>query len=185
DPLDEITVRELLAIFDEEVGRLPERYRLPLILCCLEGRTQEEAARQLGWTPGSVKGRLERARTRLHGRLVRRGLTLPAVLVSLEAVRATALPAGFITATVRAAAGHGAREIAAIAATTLRSTPVLRPKVVLALLLAVGAVAVGFAAVPRALPRTEETHSVLSPQSSVLGKARPDPHGDPLPDGAL
>jgi RNA polymerase sigma factor (sigma-70 family) len=43
DPLDELTVRELLAIFDEQLQRLPEPQRLPLILCCLEGCTQGEA----------------------------------------------------------------------------------------------------------------------------------------------
>src|SRR5919204_2562195 len=73
-PLDALTARELLEVLHEEVARLPERYRLPLILCHLEGRTVEEAASQLGWTPGSVKGRLERGRKRLHARLVRRGV---------------------------------------------------------------------------------------------------------------
>src|SRR5205807_586290 len=63
---------------------------LPLILCCLEGVSQEEAARRLGWTPGSVKGRLERARARLHARLVRRGLNLSAALAAVEAARGAA-----------------------------------------------------------------------------------------------
>jgi len=100
DPLDELTVRELLAIFDEELQRLPEGCRLPLILCCLEGLTQEEAARQLGWTPGAVKGRLERGRAQLQRRLVRRGLTLSAVLAALQMSQgmapATGMPAGFL-----------------------------------------------------------------------------------------
>src|SRR5262249_31457032 len=64
DPLAELSSREMLAIVDEEVRRLAEVYRLPVILCCLEGLSQEEAARQLGWTVGSVKGRLERGRAR-------------------------------------------------------------------------------------------------------------------------
>src|SRR5439155_555929 len=62
-------------ILDEELCRLPDVFRLPLVLCCLEGRTQSEAATLLGWTLGSVKGRLERGRQRLKDRLTHRGLT--------------------------------------------------------------------------------------------------------------
>src|SRR5262245_43794279 len=80
DPLAALSARELLLIVDEELQRLPPVNRLPLILCCLEGHSLEETARQLGWTTGSVKGRLERGRQRLHERLLRRGLTLSAAL---------------------------------------------------------------------------------------------------------
>src|SRR5207248_2280250 len=58
DPLAELSAREVRDLVDAELSRLPEVYRLPVILCCLEGLTQDEAARQLGWTPGSVRGRL-------------------------------------------------------------------------------------------------------------------------------
>ncbi|HVS35980.1 MAG TPA: sigma-70 family RNA polymerase sigma factor [Gemmataceae bacterium] len=92
-PPAELVARELFDGLDEEVQRLPEAYRLPVILCCLEGLSQEEVARRLGWTPGSVKGRLERGRARLHARLVRRGLTLGAALAAVEASRGAALPA--------------------------------------------------------------------------------------------
>src|SRR5262249_24383847 len=106
DPLDELSARELLLILDEEVQRLPEAYRLPVLLCCLEGRTQEEAARQLGWTRGSVKGRLERGRARLQKQLARRGLLLSAALAVVEVSRGALLPVG---ETVQAALAFAAR----------------------------------------------------------------------------
>ena len=67
-------LRDLAAILHEEVDRLPERYRVPLVLCDLEGRSQEDAARHLGCPAGTVKSRLSRGRARLRGRLLRRGV---------------------------------------------------------------------------------------------------------------
>jgi RNA polymerase sigma factor (sigma-70 family) len=65
-------------ILDEEIQRLPEKYRLPVILCYLEGQTNEEAAQRLNCPRGTIATRLARARERLRSRLVRRGLTLSA-----------------------------------------------------------------------------------------------------------
>src|SRR5262249_40321087 len=107
DPLDALTVRELLALLHEEVARLPEAERLPVVLCCLQGRTGAEAASQRGGSPGSVRGRLVRGRARLHARLARRGVPLPAgVLATLLTPRAAdaSLPA----ATPRLAGSPGA-----------------------------------------------------------------------------
>jgi RNA polymerase sigma factor (sigma-70 family) len=114
DPPADLSVRESLEIIDEELERLPEVYRLPVILCGLESRSLEEAARQLGWTVGSVKGRLERGRARLHARLVRRGATLSAVLTAAEASReaasAAAVVARLLAGTARAAVAFAARQ---------------------------------------------------------------------------
>ena len=84
---------DLDAAIHEEVGRLPEKYRAPLVLCDLEGRTHQEAARALGWPIGTVKSRQAQGRKRIRDRLVRRGMG-PAVAGSIvEALRQGAVAA--------------------------------------------------------------------------------------------
>jgi RNA polymerase sigma factor (sigma-70 family) len=74
---------ELRTVLDEEVGRLPEKYRLPVVLCYLEGLTNEEAARRLACPHGTILSRLARAREQLRGRLLRRGFGFPAAVVAV------------------------------------------------------------------------------------------------------
>jgi hypothetical protein len=78
--VDSLERDELRVALHDEIDRLPERYRRPVILCLLEGMTQENAAARLGWTEGSVRGRLARGKARLRDRLTRRGIALTAVL---------------------------------------------------------------------------------------------------------
>src|SRR6516162_1777976 len=82
DPLDEASRRELFDVLDEEVGRLPNKYRAPVVLCYLQGKTHEEAASQLGWPSGSMSRHLARAHDLLRERLVRRGVVLSATLLT-------------------------------------------------------------------------------------------------------
>jgi len=87
---------ELEHVLDEELAKLPERHRAAFVLCCLEGKTGEEASRLLGCPPGTVSSRLTRARERLRDRLTQRGFA-PAVITSVlaavaEAAIASALP---------------------------------------------------------------------------------------------
>jgi RNA polymerase sigma factor (sigma-70 family) len=102
---DDLVWREVRQTFDTEVGRLPDRLRLPLVLCCLQGKTRSEAAVELGWTEGAVRGRLERGRKVLRSRFTRKGLTLPAALLPLlvEQVAPATTPTGIVTPSSAAA----------------------------------------------------------------------------------
>jgi RNA polymerase sigma factor (sigma-70 family) len=87
DPQAEATEREVWALLDEELCRLPEKFRAPLVLCYLEGRTHAQAAQELGYRPGSISWRLARGQQLLRRRLVRRGLTLSAGMLSALLLR--------------------------------------------------------------------------------------------------
>jgi RNA polymerase sigma factor (sigma-70 family) len=111
DPLAEVDLQELRPLLFAELNRLPTTYRAAVVLCYLEGKTNEEAARQLRWPLGTVKGRLTRARDLLRDRLTRRGVTLSGGLVAtvLSAQAASAVvPVALAHSTVKAAALAGA-----------------------------------------------------------------------------
>src|SRR5262249_56597196 len=80
DPFLDLTVRDLNTAVAAELQELPEQYRAALVLCHLEGLSQEAAAQQLGCSKGVLRGRLHRGREQLRTRLARRGLALPSGL---------------------------------------------------------------------------------------------------------
>lgn len=74
---------DTLQVLDQEMARLPEQYRAPLVLCYLQGRTQDEAAKQLGWPLTTLRGRLDRGRQALRKRLQQRGFDLSVLLLGI------------------------------------------------------------------------------------------------------
>jgi RNA polymerase sigma factor (sigma-70 family) len=181
DPLAEVTGRELLGVLDEELQRLPEDRRAPLVLCYLQGHTCDGAARQLGWSVRTLKRRLEQGRQCLRGRLARRGVALPAALLALGVTRQAeaALPQALLGATVRAAldiangAGTLATSAGTLAETVLRGLSPPRLKIVAALLV-LGAVVFGTGMLaPQVRPAPAQGPDVAAPAAAPPMPAQP------------
>jgi RNA polymerase sigma factor (sigma-70 family) len=119
----DLSWREACALLHAELDKLPDRYRIPLLLCYLEGKTRDEVARSLRVTVGTVKGRLERGRQLLLNRLGRRGLTLSAGLFTAVACEgAWASSPSSISALVEAVRGPASARVLALARETAMST---------------------------------------------------------------
>jgi RNA polymerase sigma factor (sigma-70 family) len=190
DPLDELTAREYLTIIDEELAKLPEKYRLPLLLCHRVGLTQDEAAERLHLCQGTLKGRLERGRRELRRRLARRGVALGATLAALMPLEqaALAVPHALIRTTSIAAVKNEPSSLAvkALACHALQSMLVtqLRLPITALLLASMVVFAVAWATPWAPLP---------APLAPVAAAQPPDPgqdkgldlHGDTLPKDAV
>lgn len=114
DSAEQAAQREASRVLDEELQNLPDKYRLPLILCYFQGRTYEEAAEELGLPSGSMGKRLSQAQERLRQRLVRRGVTLSApALAALLTNGAQAAPAVLTAEATKAALSFAAGSAAA------------------------------------------------------------------------
>jgi RNA polymerase sigma factor (sigma-70 family) len=106
DPTTPAVWNDLRGVLDDELNRLPAKYRDPLVLCYLEGQTHEQAAKSLGWPSGTMSRRVGRGLEWLRERLVRRGVTMPsaALAAALAGSSAQAVtPVGLSAATARAA----------------------------------------------------------------------------------
>jgi protocatechuate 3,4-dioxygenase beta subunit len=158
DFLTTIVWRDLQPVLDEEVQGLPESCRAAFVLCYLEGKTYDEAARQLACPTGTLSRRLARARALLRLRLSRRGLVLPAGVLAAALSQQTApaaVPAALIASTVktalRGAAAVPAR-IAALAEGGLQAMTTSKTKVALTLLLTAGLLCASVVALNQSAP---------------------------------
>ncbi len=156
DPASEAAQREVRAILDDEVNRLPDRFRAPFVLYHLEGRSYQEIARELGCCLGTVESRLSRARQRLRAKLARRGVGpsagLPALLAT-EKLAPACVPHALVVSTAKAAlpwvahqaapAGLISANVAALTQGVLRSMFLTKLKVGGAMLLATIALGTG------------------------------------------
>lgn len=173
-PAEGVAWQEMLGILDQELNRLPDPFRAPLVLCYLEGRTQDEAARQLGWSLNTLRRRLERGRRLLEARLRGRGVALPSAMAGLLASGNVAVPAGLEAATLAAV---GAQAVGVTAGPSvlavLLSASVRRVAVLIAVaLLGVVCLAGGWA------PPAEPTAAGEPPRAAP-------PATDPLPAGGF
>jgi RNA polymerase sigma factor (sigma-70 family) len=176
-PAEDLTWGEAQRVLHEELNRLAEPYRAPLVLCYLQGQTQDEAAALLRLTKVTLKRRLEQGRALLRARLVRRGLGPAALLLATAWPRtASAVPAPLALAAVRAALAEGVLQ-------TMLSTKVKLAPVVLLVLAALGTGAAVLA--PRAADEAGTAVANADEPAAEVRPARADLLGDPLPEGAL
>jgi len=195
-----IAGRELQMELDDALGQVPEKYRAPLLLCYLEGKTHEQAARQLGCPLGTLRSRIARGRSRLRDVLERRGLSFSATALATALLASDASAAvvsnNILHATAQAAliyAGSGivptfvSTRTAALLEKGLRAMFLAKLKVATAVLFVLGVFGLGVGAVvPRMLAHPFTPTSESHPQpaldlNSFQGATVPARKAEPSP----
>jgi RNA polymerase sigma factor (sigma-70 family) len=181
--------RELQAVLDEELQRLPETYRAPFVLCCLEGRSRESVAEELGCRVGTVSSRVARARGLLQQRLRRRGVLLATVLCArvLWDRTAAAVPAARLlraAATAAGSVGGLSPSALALAERVLTTVGLTGRRAGAVMLLGLGLLAASAGLWARHVAATPAEGTPADGPPAAVATSK-DLHGDPLPPGAL
>jgi RNA polymerase sigma factor (sigma-70 family) len=204
--------QDLQELLEDVLAQLPEKYRTPLILCYLEGKTQEQAAQQLGCPLGTVRSWLARGRSLLRRRLARRGVALSsgalATALLAEAVSAAAadLPPALLQSTLKAAlrfvagqelVGMVSAQVAALVKGGLSAMMMAKIKGAITVLIALTVLALGSGVVAERVSEAKQRALVsgTEPATAADRSASPKPqqgvptgtdaYGDPLPATAL
>jgi RNA polymerase sigma factor (sigma-70 family) len=180
---------DLRPVLDDAIARLPQRYRAPFVLCCLEGRTVTQAADELGWPRGTVATRLARARERLRRKLTRLGLAFGAAgfalaitehsvqaTVSVPLARSTATAAvQFMEDTTRAiATGSVPAGVATLTREVLRVMMFTKIRIAAIAILSVGLLAWGLSALALwPISATAQAPAQPPPVASQSDRAQP------------
>jgi RNA polymerase sigma factor (sigma-70 family) len=173
--------KALYTALDEELEALRDQYRAPLLLCYLEGKTRDQAARQLGWSLRTLERRLGQGLKLLRARLTRRGIELPAALLTAglsQQAASAAVSASVSAAAARAAlafssgsapAGGVSAEVVALARGGMRAMAVSKLKTRIVVFMTAGALAAGLGGLGHRLRATEQ------PQESQAVQEKPAP----------
>jgi RNA polymerase sigma factor (sigma-70 family) len=166
-------------VLDEELNRLPDKYREAIVLCDLEGKTREQAGRQLGLPAGTLSGRLTTARRLLAKRLTRRGVTLSAGALATAlapSVASATVQSALVANTVKAAAVLAAGQVAtgvisaqvvALTEGVLKAMLMTKLKVTAAFLVAIGLFAVGGGTLVQSLTAGDRTQTEIAAENPI------------------
>ncbi len=176
--------QDVQPLLDQELNGLPENYRLPILLCDLEGKSIKEATQQLGWPQGTLAGRLARGRKLLAKRLASRGVMLSAgslATVVSQNVASAGLPTSLVSSTVKAAslvaagqmavAGVVPVKVAALMEGVMKAMLITKLKTVTVALLVVAVVATGGGLLSRSTTAAAQTADERLPKAAEEQRA--------------